>query len=837
MPTKFVATAAIVVTLRAMKILKFGGSSLATPHCVRNVAKIVLQEARRGPVIVVLSAFQGVTNQLLDCARLAEKGDRRYDVAWKKIAGRHRSAVDSLVGRRRGIRIRSQVDALLGDLHDALHGVQLLGHSPPRALDLIVSFGERLGALIVAAHLARVHPARFVDARQLVVTDNQFTNANVIFSKTNRAARRYFADLFRLRRRRPIPVVTGFIGSTSDGQTTTIGRNGSDYTAAILGAALGASVIEIWTDVDGVLSADPKAVTHAFVLPQITYEEAMELSYFGAKVLHPAAIAPAVARRIPLLIKNTFHPEAPGTLISGNRGDGDQLAKGISSIAGLTLLTIRGLTMVGVPGIAERLFRALASRSINVILISQASSEHTICFAVRQDDTPLAIAAVRHEFRFEFQNHLTSLDEKPDQAIVAVVGDEMKGHAGVSGKVFGALGRHNINISAIAQGASERNISCVIDAAQQARALNIIHQAFFEVRKRLALVVIGVGNIGGTLLRQLYEQRAYLLARGFDVTVVGVANSKWFALEGNGINLARWRERLSASRRRMDPQVLAREIAKLELTDAAIVDCTAADSIVKAYPDFVRANLHIITPNKRANVLPWRQYAALMELLRKRQKYFLDEANVGAGLPIMSTLRDLIASGDVIRKVEGIFSGTLSYLFNSFDGSMPFSALVRKAYQTGLTEPDPRDDLSGQDVARKLLILARQSGSKLEITDVDIESLVPRNLAAGLFSQRFFTSFARLDSQMAERLKRVDSRGAVLRYVGTLERGRARAGIKEFPRDHPIAATKGSDNIIAFTTKRYSRTPLVVQGPGAGADVTAMGVFSDILKLLNYLPH
>jgi aspartokinase/homoserine dehydrogenase 1 len=820
-----------------MRILKFGGSSLATADCIRDVVRIVLEEARRGPVIVVVSAFQGVTNQLLDCARLAEKGDRRFEAGWKKIAGRHHAIVNDLLGRQRRNRIRSQVDTLLGDLHDTLHGVQLLGHAPPRARDLIASFGERLCALIVAAHLARVHPARFVDARQFVITDNQFTNANVIFSKTNRAARRYFTELFRPRRRRPIPVVTGFIGSTSDGQTTTIGRNGSDYTAAILGGALGASAIEIWTDVDGVLSADPKAVAPAFVLPQITYEEAMELSYFGAKVLHPAAIAPAVARRIPLLIKNTFHPEAPGTLISGDRSDGDQLAKGISSIAGLTLLTLRGLSMVGVPGIAERLFRALASRGVNVILISQASSEHTICFAVREADTASAIASVRHEFRFEFQNHLTSLDEKPNQAIVAVVGDEMKGHPGVSGKVFGALGRHNINISAIAQGASERNISCVIDATQQVRALNVIHQVFFEVRKRLALVVIGVGNIGRTLLRQLHEQRAYLLARGFDVTVIGVANSKWFALEGNGLNLARWREKLAASRRRMDPQVLTTEIAKLELTDAAVVDCTAADSIVNAYPDFVRANLHIITPNKRANVLPWRNYAALLELLRKRQKYFFDEANVGAGLPVMSTLRDLIASGDVIRKVEGIFSGTLSYLFNNFDGSMSFSALVQTAYETGLTEPDPRDDLSGQDVARKLLILARQSGSRMEIADVRVETLVPRSLAVRPFSQRFFTSLAKHDRGMAERLQRAQSRGAVLRYVGTLEGDRASAGIKEFPRDHPIAATRGSDNIIAFTTKRYSRTPLVVQGPGAGADVTAMGVFSDILKLLNYLPH
>jgi len=786
---------------------------------------------------VVVSAFKGVTNQLLDCARLAESGDRRWKPAWQQIVARHRSVIDGLVNKRRAAQLHGQIEALLSDLHDALHGVQLLGHCPPRALDLTASFGERLSALIVAAYLNGFRPALAVDAREIIVTDNQFTGANVIFDETNRRVRRYFTKLFQALRRPPVAVATGFIASTSDGQTTTIGRDGSDYTAAILGAALKAAAIEIWTDVDGVLSADPRKVPAAFVLPHVTYEEAMELSYFGANVLHSAAIAPAVARRIPLLIKNTFRPDEPGTLISRAHGKGDQVAKGISSIGGLTLLTLRGLNMVGVPGVAERLFRALASRGVNVILISQASSEHTICFAVREVDTATATAAVGQEFRFELQHRLTSLDEKPNQAIVAVVGDEMKGHPGVSGKVFGALGRHNINITAIAQGASERNISCVVDAAQQTRALNIIHQAFFERRKRLALVVIGVGNIGTALLRQLHEQRSHLLAHGFDVTVAGLANSKKLVLDPGGINLARWRQRLSASRRRMKPDLLAKEIAELELTDAAVVDCTAADSVVKAYPDFVRANLHIITPNKRANVLPWRQYADLMDLLRKRQKYFLDEANVGAGLPIMSTLRDLIASGDVIRNVEGIFSGTLSYLFNHFDGQVPFSALVKKAWEIGLTEPDPRDDLSGQDVARKLLILARQSGSQMEITDVTVESLVPGNLATGSFAQRFFTSFARLDSEMAGRLRRAQSRGAVLRYVGTLTGDRARAGIKEFPRDHPIARTMGSDNIIAFTTKRYSRTPLVVQGPGAGADVTAMGVFSDILKLLHYLPH
>ncbi len=819
-----------------MRILKFGGSSLANPDRVRDVVRIVIGEARKEPVIVVVSAFQGVTNELLECARLAERSDARYEAACEKIAKRHRSAIADLLGSRKAPRIRKQVDGLLGEFKDALHGIRLLAYCPPRALDAVASFGERLSAVIVAAYLQQFRPARFIDARGFLITGDQFTQAEVNFPKTNRAARRTVAPL--LRRRSPIiPVVTGFIGSTVDGQTTTIGRNGSDYTAAIVGAAVGASVIEIWTDVDGVLSADPKAVASAFVLPEVTYEEAMELSYFGAKVLHSAAIAPAVAKGIPLLIKNTFNPSAPGTLISKSAGDQGHLAKGISSVGNLTLLTLRGLNMVGVPGIAERLFRALASNKVNVILISQASSEHTICFAVSDADAARAVNAVNQEFRFELQHRLTALDEKGDQTIIAVVGDGMKGRPGVAGKFFGALGRHNINISAIAQGASERNISCVVDTPQQTRALNVIHQAFFERRKRLALVVVGVGNIGGALLQQLHQQRAYLRTQGFDLTVIGVANSKRFVLAPHGLNLGRWREELAASRRRMNAHALASQIAKLEITNAALVDCTADASVVDAYPAFVNANLHIITPNKRANVLPWRRYAALMELLKTRQKYFLYEANVGAGLPVMSTLRDLIASGDVVEKVEGIFSGTLSYLFNAFDGTVPFSVLVRKAHQLGYTEPDPREDLSGADVARKLLILARQSGSTMEIQDVDVDSLVPPRLAKGPFSSRFFSAFAAQDAVMTARLKRAQSHGAVLRYVGILEGDRARAEMKEFPRDHPFATTKGSDNIIAFTTKRYSRTPLVVQGPGAGADVTAMGVFSDILKLLHYLPQ
>jgi bifunctional aspartokinase / homoserine dehydrogenase 1 len=819
-----------------MKVLKFGGSSLATPDRLRVVGGIVLDAARRDPVVVVVSAFQGITDQLLSCARLAEAGDPGCEAAFDRIAKRHRVAVQELLPKSGQRRVLARVDAMLATLHDAVQGIQLLRYGPPAALDLVASFGERLSAVVVASFLDRTHPAAFADAREFVITDDQFTQAGVLFARTNRAVRAHFSRIRRLRGARVIPVVTGFIGSTTAGQTTTLGRNGSDYSAAIVGAAIGASVIEIWTDVDGVLSADPRVVPSAFPLRAISYEEAMELSYFGAKVVHSATMGPAVSKSIPILIKNTLNPSAPGTVISRKRADEGELAHGITSIGDLSLLTLRGVAMVGVPGIAERLFRSLAARRVSVVLISQASSEHTICFAVRATDGDRAVEAIHEEFRQEIDRKLVSVDVRKDQAILAVVGDGMQGRPGVAGKVFDSLGRQNINISAIAQGASERNISCVIDARQQTRALNVIHNAFFEKRKRLALAVVGVGNIGGALLRQLRQQRPYLLSHGFDVRVVVVADDRRFVVDGDGLNLNHWEDALAASRRRTSIDALVRSVAELQLANAALIDCTAAPSVVDAYPEFIEANCHVITPNKRANVLPWRRYSALMELLAQRRKYFLYEANVGAGLPVLSTLRDLIDSGDEILKIEGVFSGTLSYLFNTFDGTTPFSALVRQALELGFTEPDPRDDLSGEDVARKLLILARQIGMRMDIDDVQVEGVVPKALRAGPFGTRFFTDFARYDDDMSRRQRAAASRGCVLRYVGTLEGGRARAGLKEFPRDHSIAATKGSDNVIAFTTSRYSRTPLVVQGPGAGADVTAMGVFSDILKLLHYLP-
>jgi len=819
-----------------MKVLKFGGSSVADPKRIRTVAHIVLNAAKRDRVIVVVSAFQGVTNQLLQCARSAEKGDTTYQQLYNQIAHRHREAIDALLERGKRKSTLDAVDDLLGELQNVLHGISLLRDCPPRALDLAASFGERLSALIIAAYLQQLHTSIFLDARQLIVTDDQFTHAAVLFDQTNKKIRSTFNRLMRSKGRGVIPVVTGFVAATEDGRTTTIGRNGSDYTAAILGAALNVSLIEIWTDVDGILSADPRAVPSAFVISEMSYEEAMELSYFGAKVLHPATIAPAVAKKIPIDIKNTLNPGAPGTRISEKAGNWEGVAKGIASVDDVALLTLRGLGMVGVPGTAERLFRALAAHRVNVILISQASSEHTICFAVSASDLAAARRAVASEFRFELQGKLTSLDEKPHQTIMAIVGEGMKGTPGVSGKVFQALGRNSINVSAIAQGASERNISFVIDSAQMNRSLNVIHGAFFEKNKHLAVILVGVGNIGSTLLHQLHQQRSFLLAQGYDVRVCGIANSKQYLLDAAGIDLVSWREKLQRSQRKMTLKDFVDRIGRMEFVNAVLVDCTASSEVVGAYPEFVNANLHIVTPNKKANVLPGKQYNALMDLMKSRNKHFLYEANVGAGLPIISTLSDLIASGDRIEKVEGVFSGTLSYLFNHFDGTKPFSGFVREALQLGFTEPDPREDLSGGDVARKLLILARHLGLHMEMKDIRVENLIPPSLRAGSFSDEFFKRFAKHDAAIQHRLEKARKHGSVLRYVGTLKGHEASAELKEVPPDHPFAGTKGSDNIIAITTLRYSRTPLVVQGPGAGADVTAMGVFSDILKLLHYLP-
>jgi len=819
-----------------MKIIKFGGSSLADATRIRTAAEIITTAAKSDRIVVIVSAMQGVTNQLLSAAQLASVGNTSYSEVYAELADRHFKALRELYGEKGNTLLHQQLSDLFSELYDLLHGIYLLRDYPASALDTVASFGERFSALIISNYVNEYYPAYFVDARELIITDAQFTNARVLFDQTNIAIQHYFKQAEK-EHKKSIAVVTGFIASTEDGRTTTIGRNGSDYSAAIIGAALNAKLIEIWTDVDGVYSADPRIVPEAFVLAQLSYEEAMELAYFGAKVLHPATIIPAITKKIPLLIKNTLNPAAPGTLITESTGQWDGIAKGISAIDNATLITVHGTHMLGVPGTAERLFKILAQHQVNIILISQASSEHTLCLAISETQAKLARRVIEEEFYYEIENHVTSIDQKDNQTIVAIVSDRMPGSPGVSGKMFQALGMHNINVNAIAQGASERNISIVVNSSESTRTLNLIHQTFFEKTKRLYLCVIGVGNIGSALLQQLQQQRAYLINQGYDIRICAVANSKKMLINPNGIDLDTWQKALDTSTLAFHPHELAQKITQLALINVALVDCTASADIVNIYQDCVRAGMHIVTPNKKANVLPWHDYQAFMDLLKKRQKYFLFEANVGAGLPVISTLKDLIAGGDKIIKIEGILSGTLSYLFNNFDGSQPFSKLVHEAHNHGYTEPDPREDLSGMDVGRKLLILARQLGWQMELSDIKVENLVPKALQDQPYTETFYSQLTQVDKKLHQRAEDARKRNMVLRYAGVLSKESTRASLQEVPLSNPLAATRSSDNIIAFTTQRYCQTPLIIQGPGAGAAVTAMGVFSDILKLLHYLPY
>jgi bifunctional aspartokinase / homoserine dehydrogenase 1 len=813
-----------------MKVLKFGGSSVGTPQRIKSVIEI-LKPYLSQEVAVVFSAFGGVTDQLIQISSLALEGNAEYKQKLEQIEKRHMDAVRDLIGVQKQSSILAQVKIKINELEDVLHGVFLVKERTARTLDYIMSFGERLSAYIIAEAMKdQKIAAEYLDARLVIKTDNHFGYAKVDFETTNKLIGDHF------RHHQDVQVITGFIGTSESGETTTLGRSGSDYTAAIFASALNASDLEIWTDVDGMMTADPRLVKKSFTVPQMSYEEAMELSHFGAKVIFPATMQPAMVNRIPIWIKNTFNPSFGGTKIHADATNG-KLIKGISSMNGISLLNIQGSGLLGVVGVSMRLFATLAREKINVILISQASSEHSICIAIESDHAKAAKHAIEKEFQNEVRNEeIDEVQIEANLSIVAVVGDGMKHSPGTSGRMFSALGKNGINVVAIAQGSSERNISAVVRQADVAKALNALHEAFFlSDRKMLNLFLVGTGLIGNTLLRMVNDQFGKLADENLlEVSVVGIANSKRMIFAEDGLPLATCLDEMKQKGETMNMGEFVERMFSLNKPNSIFVDCTSSEEVTDFYEEILSANISIVTPNKKANSGAQEKYRKLKSAAFKRGVKFLYETNVGAGLPVINTLNDLLLSGDKVISIEGVLSGTLNYIFSTYASGKRFSDVVKEAKAKGYTEPDPRDDLSGKDVARKILILSREAGLDLELTDISIENLVPNDCLGDITVDEFFKRLENHDLQYEMLLKDAASKGEKLRYKAVLKEGRVSVELGSVNEHHPFYSLSGSDNIILLTTERYHERPMVIRGPGAGATVTAAGVFADVIRIGHY---
>ncbi|HEX9037642.1 MAG TPA: bifunctional aspartate kinase/homoserine dehydrogenase I [Ktedonobacterales bacterium] len=820
-----------------MRILKYGGSSVGTPQRIVQVNAIIQRRHREtgGDLVVVVSAFQGVTDALITLTAHAARGEE-WRAGLEKLETRHRDATAALLPETARAGVLDVARAIFVELAALLESAARAGAASSALADSVTSAGERLSAQIVAASLSATGlPALALDTRPLVLTNDHFGAAHVHLDATYERIQRWRGALAsEYPDGAPIAVATGFIGATLDGRTTTLGRGGSDYSAAIFGAALNADEIEIWTDVDGVMSADPRAVPDAFTLPALTYAEAMELAHFGAKVIFPPTMRPAMAKGIPLRVKNTFNPDGPDTRIAATRPPLDRPIAGLTSISDITLLRLEGSGMIGVPGIAQRLFAALAREGVNIILVTQASSEHSICLALDPRAAPAAIAAIEAEFAEDIATgEIDPVIAQPDCAIIAVVGEAMRQRPGIAGAIFSALGQRGVNVIAIAQGSSELNISQVVARGDEARALNAIHGGFFTARRpEVNVYIAGAGLVGSALLRQIEHLNA-TRADGPKVRLRGVATTSRMLLLENGHDLeaASWRDDLASQGLPADLDAFASHMRSARLPNVALVDCTASDALPERYPELLRAGISVITPNKRGPAGSLTFAAQTRESSAFSGARYLYETTVGAALPVISALRDLLATGDEIERVEGVLSGTLSYLFNSFDGSQPFSALVRDAQRRGFTEPDPRDDLSGRDVARKLLILAREIGLPLELDSVQVHPLLSDECLRAESVADFYEALARDDARFDAQRAEAAAGGRVLRYIAQVEDGAAHVQLQSVALDSPFARLSGADNMIAFTTRRYHDRPLVVQGPGAGAEVTAAGVLADILRV------
>ncbi|RMG87870.1 MAG: bifunctional aspartate kinase/homoserine dehydrogenase I [Bacteroidetes bacterium] len=817
-----------------MKVLKFGGSSVAKPERIKGVAEILKEYYLKGEKFtVVFSAFGGVTDQLIEMSSLAAAGDPKYETVFETFTLRHQSAIQSLLQGNAQKEALEEIKRNHEVLKNLLYGVFLVREASPRTMDYVLSFGERSSAFIISHYLRQEGiNAAYLDARKIIKTDKGFGSAKVDFETTFTNIKSYYEQ------NPAIHIVTGFIASAKGGLTTTLGRGGSDYTAAILAAGLDAKHIEIWTDVNGVLTADPRKVKKAFTIPTMTYAEAMEMSHFGAKVIYPPTLQPALKKNIPIYIKNTFNPTFEGTFISSHADMNGHAVKGISSIPKIALLTLSGSGLFGVPGIAARLFSSLALEGINIILITQGSSEYAISFAVQPEHAKKAKKRVELEFEYEIEKgHVDPVKIEDNLSVVAIIGENMRYRPGIAGRMFQALGKNGINAVAIAQGSSELNISVVIPNTDEAKALNALHEAFFlSDTKELHVFMVGVGLIGSTLMEQILKQSEFLKKhRGLEIKIVGLANTKKMLFDETGIDLSDWKTRLEQAEMPSDIALFVQKMKAFNLSNTIFIDNTASDFVAGFYETILDSSISISTPNKIATSSAYLQYQRLKTIAQKRGVQFLYETNVGAGLPVISTLNDLINSGDQILKIEGVLSGSLSFIFNSFKKGTSFSDIVKTAQSKGYTEPDPRIDLNGIDVRRKLIILARETGLPLESKEVHIENILPDKVRNAQSVEAFFEELEKANDHFEQMRQKAEKENKVLRMVASLENGKAHIGLQSVSADHPFYSLSGSDNMIVFTTARYKERPLVIRGPGAGAEVTAAGVFAEIISIGNSL--
>ncbi len=813
-----------------MKILKFGGTSVGSVESITKLLQIIEREDQNSAhPVIVLSAMSGVTNLLAAMADKASHGGE-YSEDLKELEERHFEVIKELLAVSKQNPVFTKLRILFNEIEDLLQGVSILQELTPRTRDLILSYGERCSTFMISKIAGQdLDHTLFVNAADLIKTDSSFGQAKVNMELTETLINDFYE-----KNKEKLLFVTGFIASNDEGRITTLGRGGSDYTAAILGSALNASEIEIWTDVNGMMTADPRMVKKAFSLPELSYTEAMELSFFGAKVIYPPTMSPAFMKKIPIVIRNTFEPEFTGSVIKHNCENSELAIKGISSINDISIINIEGSGMVGRAGFSGRLFSLLAREQINVILITQSSSEHSITFAIHPTDALRAQQIIGHEFELEL---LAKKIEAPvferGLSILAIVGENMKQTPGISGKLFHALGRNGINVRAIAQGSSEYNISVIISKEDLNKGLNAVHDAFFvDLNKTLNLFCLGTGNIGKTLFRQLQDHRQFLQEHnGIQIRVVGMSNTRKMYFDPEGIALAKWEETLDKAGKPADLSEFVNKMKSMNLPNCVFADNTASLKPIEFYYEIFTSNISIVTCNKIGNSSAYAQYKLFKDAARVHGVDYFYETNVGAGLPIVRTLKDLMISGDRVLSIEAILSGTISYIFNNFKGDVSFHDIVKQAQEKGYTEPDPRDDLKGTDFMRKMLILARDAGYPLEAEDVHMESMLPQSCIDAQSVEEFYTELKK-EGAFFENLKnQAAESGKVLRYIAKLADGQATINLQMVDDSHPFYALSGSDNIISFTTDRYKERPMVVKGPGAGADVTAAGVFADIVNV------